>query len=844
MNKSFKWILSIVEVTLISILVISLSTCTSDEAELPIQEIILPATTTNATKFTIVSNDITVTDTGYEFDGILRAESEDGDEFDVVDGDIVIETDETGNILRIRGRGGPIFPNIGNFEAILRDFDWKDKVWSHIQYETGSWYKTLTSTGGGYTDLPLNDDEKYFHFQVIDYDDGDFYQLKPKVTNAADNVNDAIYTFKDFYLDPNDPSFFFKRIIINAAGILKGVSSNKITKKLMKKIADKAEASNILNYAAPIGVVTPELSFGFSNNGKIMSTSYEFKSNGYFQEFYDFSGFDSRPSHFYSKLKNVPIPYTGIMRYTGDAFIHIPEGRLIPGTNRILPPYDWGKFLGDTGTESLDLTYTGSIDFGGKGIGMILGILPTLQTHKIFRADIFNSDINLDLVGYTEQVAIGDGKTSLNLGIESRLPMLDILDPSITRWFLDQYDPSLQFNNFFYLSIDEDIENWVIHYEEERNYPMGSMGSYNTSGYMSISKDGLLIGGQTTVSRLYGIIECTNAFTGSLSTTGFEITTLVDKEIALDWFDISFADTELTTTIANNENDGPSVKAVGIVNLPFGIADAQTTIEISEQNGFKAEGEFTSNITLLDGTVVDVESGAGFKFNAWHKETGNVTDKGFEFSGYINAPGGIGQVLVGGSIVNGELNLSGEFEGNVNFDGVNLLASNGEIEISSSGGFKISADFALPEELGSASLSGYATNSGFRIEGTVQSGITTGGHQFAFAQSSIVADSESGVQISGEIDLYAFKANISGSIMRSDSTVFALNGNFSYIIPCKLESVIQIKVNQNKVELTGSGTVYRPIFCAQSQWGPSIEFTPNWNAKKIGVCVGNICNEI
>lgn len=817
------------------------NSCSIEEAELPVKEVVIENTTEDATKFTIVSNDITVTDTGYEFDGILRAESEDGEEFDIVDGDIIIETDDAGNILRFSGRGKPIFPNIGNFAAILRDFDWKEKVWAHIEYKTGSEFKTENNT-----DLPLLDDVKYFHFQVLDEEnDNTTFELKSK-------VNDQIYNFIDFYLDPDDPSFFFKLKLINPAAIIKKFGSNGITKRFFKKIKEKAESSNILNMAAPIGLTTPALNIGFSNNGKILSTSHEFRSNGYFQDIFGVSGFDERPSHFYKGFINVPIPLTKILRYTGESFVHIPEGRLIPGTNRIMPPYDWGKHLGDTGTESLDLTFTGSIDFGGKGIGAILGVLPTANT--IFKTDIFNSDINMDIYTCTEQVAIGDDKTSLNFGVEGGIPIADILHPSITQWMVDR---SLGGTNFFYLSVDDNIENWIMHYEFESNMPMAVLGALNTSGYLSASKEGLLIGGQITSSMLYGIMEVTNAFTGSLSTSGFEITTLVDKKIALDWFGIDFTDTELTTTISNDDVEGASVIAEGTVNLPFGIANAETRVELSHENGFEAEGTLKSNITLPNGTEVDILGGSGLTFKAWHKETGNVTDKGFTFSGEIIAPGGIGEVDVVGSIINGELNLAGSFESNVNFNSVNLYTSSGSIVISSANGgsFKIFGDFTLPSEMGSAYLSGEVTNTGFSLEGEIQS-ITPqldGGHAFKFVDANgnnevnakISASSSTGVKVFGRINLYAFDVYVTGKI--NPNKTFSLNGYFNYNKDCKLKSNIFVQVRQNRVKLSGGGTVYRPRLIGSCEEKTNIEitFSPSWNTKKIGVCIGlDFCNEI
>ena len=138
---------------------------------------------------------IVETANGYKIEGTIKAKIDGVGEMPVGDGEFEFKLDGSGDIESIKGVGMPEFPTVGIFAKIRERFDW-EKVKSHIEYEYGRFY---TSTYD--TDIPLNEDRKYLHFQVFDQEAGEYYELK-------EIGNKIVYKFLDLYIDPTDPAIF------------------------------------------------------------------------------------------------------------------------------------------------------------------------------------------------------------------------------------------------------------------------------------------------------------------------------------------------------------------------------------------------------------------------------------------------------------------------------------------------------------------------------------------------------------------------------------------------------------------------------------------------------------
>ena len=113
--------------------VLFLSNCTSDDDnQTTLKETAIIDPDTGKPTFTIVSDNLVETNNGYDFEGTLQTQTEDGEDYDIVVGDISVEVDTEGNIIEISGEGYPNFPDLGNFKTIVRDFEWKKKIKSLV----------------------------------------------------------------------------------------------------------------------------------------------------------------------------------------------------------------------------------------------------------------------------------------------------------------------------------------------------------------------------------------------------------------------------------------------------------------------------------------------------------------------------------------------------------------------------------------------------------------------------------------------------------------------------------------------------------------------------------------
>lgn len=758
----------------------------------------------------IVSDNIIETETGYEFNGTLKGKNSQGEEFEIVKGEIIIEIDDDGNIENISGEGSPLLPKVGNFLCLQNDFDWNTEINSHIEYENGLTYKNKYDTN-----LPLDDEIKYLHFEVFDED-----KDNGKIFGLRSRANDKIYDFVDFYLDPSDPSIFFSAQI-PTGNPLKSLKKGKSSKKLMDKIKEKAAntgISDILDFVDD----DPKFLIGLSNKGLITSKSYEFSKPENFQELYGYSGFESHSAHVYEGLENIPIPETFILRFTGDAYVHYPISQLTPlGT--IKDNICWGKLLNDIELESFDYSFTGSIDMGGKGISAILGVLPKMN--DVLGYDIFGKEINLDLLAATEQVSIALldessvlGDNSWRFGGEARTPVInDIFGEKLSKYFLQP--PGL--TSFVYYSLGTELDDWSVYLQGDGTLQLSIFYDMEYTSYFLLDKEGIKTRG--FFNRNLGPLELTNEVSGSISPDdGLELTTLCDTNIELA-NGVVLYNTHLETSISTANG----ITQEGNIDLPFGIVDAHAQSELGP-DGISFEGSFSSNLTLPNGTIVHQLGGSEMTFSI-----STNPEEGIALKGFIDAPGGIGTVEVEGYLKKDELYLYGAFEGNVDFNGVSLYTANGAITISSSEGFKITGAFDLP--ITKADLSGFVTNEGIELEGSVTRGLTIAGHAFNFTNSHVNASTKTGVQISGNMDLYFIKTDVSGSF--NSNNTFSLSGTVKKKIG-PWDSTIKTTVTQSGVALSGSGCLDIPIVGRQCQ---SLSFQPNWAAKTVRICRGSIC---
>ena len=753
------------------------------------------------------------------------------------EGDLSIILDDSGNITDISGIGYPNFPDTGNFRSINRGFNWS-RVKSRIENKKGAYYKETYNT-----DLPLNDDTRYLHFRVFDPEKGDRYELKSF-------LNETVYSYFDFYVDPKDPAVFFKLSIVNPTKIV----NNKLGKALINKILKKASAETLETLSK---VEDMTYSFGFSNQGNFYSRSYEFSNREDFQEVYGITGIESKPAHIYQRFENIPIPRAIVFRYSGEGFTHFgPEVLKSDEDN-------WSDFLNSLDADIVDYTYTGSIDFGRKGIALILGALPGLNpflgrprleddisleeisltdpaldyiTYDFRDDDIFSEDFNIDAASATAQVSIGllenisVRQDKWSIGAEYRVSFMNQIFAEDKR-FVDFFDESEFALGFLFITLGPEEEDWSIFMQQIYTIRTGLIKGIKTNGYIFIrSEEGEIVNMtlkgsvKEKLGPLYVGLEIIGQYEDII---GWSFSTLLNENITLR-NGVVLYEVQLETAISLNEG----ITFEGFVDYPFGIVSANTKGQLVDNGGelfVSLESQFSGYIILPGGTQIGTD-GSGFKIR-----TSDNPDEDLIVEGYITLSGHDEPIYVEGSLGN-NLNLNGLFQGNVNFNGVQLFTNNGQVTISDTDGVLISGDFELPDGLGMAKLEGSYTNDGFELEGSMGSSIVIDGHQFAFANSYVKASSLIGVQISGNLDLYAFKINVTGSVNPDKS--FLLKGTRN-LNTNKLEAETNVRVTQNGISFgPNTGCIKLPL--NQEACG-SLEFNPNWNRQEISVCRGQIC---
>src|SRR5690606_7719538 len=129
---------------------IALSSCQKEMSAPPRQTITIPAPTgSTGSSFVIESDHIVSTVNGFDFSGTLNAKTDEGASFAVGEGAFQVVTNSDSSIASFSGVGMAEFPNVGIFGEIRKSLVW-EKIKSHIEYETGSYY--IQKYG---TDIPL-----------------------------------------------------------------------------------------------------------------------------------------------------------------------------------------------------------------------------------------------------------------------------------------------------------------------------------------------------------------------------------------------------------------------------------------------------------------------------------------------------------------------------------------------------------------------------------------------------------------------------------------------------------------------------------------------------------------
>ena len=708
---------------------------------------------TGENQFSIQSNNITKTDDGLKFTGSIKGKNNQGLDFEIGEGDFDVKTGPGDVITSFKGIGIPKFPNIGLFAELQKTFLWT-ALKSHIEYETGKYYKENYKT-----DIPLTDDRKYLHFQVFDESKDGPYNLR----NVANTI---IYKFGDLYIDPSDPAIFFKLPLWKPDGSKSGDMIEGFWKKVAEKL--KSIGSGTFEFAD-----SPNLIFGISNQATFRSKPYKFtvSDEQKFKEQFGFDRFASLPSHLFFKLSGVPIPNAIVFQMSGEAFIHYPTSTLLsPGTyipNFSTAYQDALDFFGRKGDHGYMVTFTGSIDPGGKGIGLMLGMLPNINT--IVGKEIFNKDFNIDMGAGTLQFQIGNGRdipSFLRFALETKVPVVsDIFGESIRKYALElPVGANTIPQAFGYFNLGPTMEDISYYVENAMRIRVPFYGDYDLlRSRIFINKDGIKLSAKHTAPL--GPIILSGEITGKLSTSGYELAGIAEGNLELPG-GVKLISNNLTVKLSSDSG----VTLHGKTELPYGLGKAEV------------KGQLTTAGLTLSGKLnagVSIDLGNGYKLPTANMEFSLSTNpaEGFRLKGNVTVPR-VGMVAVEGKINSDDFLLSGKLVANqISFGSVNLPYGSGSITISKKNGVVFKGQFNLGSAFGQAEMQGKINATTIDLTGSLRSTVTIAGHNFTLANGKITANN-AGVKLNGSLNLYVFSVSISGSMYGVNN--FALSGTYNY----------------------------------------------------------------
>jgi hypothetical protein len=108
--------------------------------------------------------------------------------------------------------------------------------------------------------------------------------------------------------------------------------------------------------------------------------------------------------------------------------------------------------------------------------------------------------------------------------------------------------------------------------------------------------------------------------------------------------------------------------------------------------------------------------------------------------------------------------------------------------------------------------------------------VPVGGHNFSFANANVTADNN-GVKISGQIDLYFYKMQVTGNFYAANN--FSLTGQYNYN-GTFVKTNLSVTISPAKVTITGSGQVYGAL--GNQLYSGALRFEPDWANRTVTAC--------
>lgn len=796
-----KTIHRIYQISVLVLFIFYASSCKKTDIKGPLQTIDFNSQVSKKANFSIKSNNITQTQTGYKFAGELFTQSSLGQAFGIGSGDYEIDTATDGSVTAVRGVGMVAFPSVGVFGEMLKTFAWK-KVKAHVEYETGQYYIDHYQT-----ELPLTPDVWYLHFKPLDETPGNLFELKQK-------LNSLVYHFADFYLDPLDPSIMMKADI--------SIPEDPVPKEqgyaaiFLNHLSQGLNDNNPISFKAMIGI---------SNQGLFQSKAYEFpvKNKEFFKSKYGMNSFESSPSNYFVKMEEpgIPVPFTrGLLNIVGKEYLHQPA---------IMT--ELGDFSQPSLLDYLNNGYEGGymLDFNGKlrfgGNKYFSGILNAMGAlNDVVGKDVFNTDINLDLAQATLQIQFpgtiedaGNVPSYFRFGGLTKMPLAsDIFGDEIKKYIPFFPPPTTQ--QFIYSSAGPTEEDCSLYLEAGARMHVPAYGELDLgSAYFYISTKGIEMGSSSDID--VGPFHIDGEIKGTLSTEGF----LLNMESSGDFEmkGINFGSSDLK--IKASSDDGLTFD--GELNLPYGLGNASVEGKVtSEGVSFAGELSAGTQLTLPNGVQLPT---ANMKVSF-------DESNGLMLEGSVDVPY-IGWASVKGKITRDDFSLyasiaAGEIQFvrvTIPYIGTKIISlpyASGNLSISKKDGIYFGADFGLAP-FGGLYLEGNVSPNSINLQSEFSALLPIGANAFFFSSGKFIA-SNKGVTVSGEIDLNFAKVNVSGTYLGVNN--FRISGSTN-LEKGPLILSLGVIVTSSNISLSGSGTV-------DGLGSVGITLKPDWDNKALKAC--------
>ena len=449
------------------------------------------------------------------------------------------------------------------------------------------------------------------------------------------------------------------------------------------------------------------------------------------------------------------------------------------------------EFRGEVVLQSND----GGMDFflnGSKSEFILGGNGKVYLTHDIL--DYLPADLTLELGHGTVEIDNRDnfearlaGEYGENL---DQNPVLSMISDNFKDFFTF---PDITGHVIAYY---RDANDFLFYFDTRTNFSFPGLGKfYENYTIFAFSPDSVKY--FTDLSLPFGIGDI--SFLGRLDLNTYDFDMLGQADLSLGFHGVDLPQSHFGFEISSQIL---GARAWASLNMGYGIVNAQMTGLLT-----------TDELTLTGEISSDIDFGS-VQLPTFDMKATVSTKTGILMNGYLSIPYSIGNVNVKGKILKDEIALSGSFESNIQFSGIELPAVEMLLSASSKSGVVIAGKVTMPYNIGTIAARGELTSEKLVLQGSISSNLQIHGFDFPTFQmgARLSTDPAEGVEVYGNIRLPSGLgyANVHG---RMSSSEFTLSGRLQTRIDMGFTSLgnkLTVKVSSAS-GVSMYGKVYFPF---------------------------------